>query len=249
VATSWEGWLLIALVGFFVYAALVREPGAARRASGADGAAAFPAPTGIYTQDEIDYFLEVGLGSEFGDARRVLRKWRSDLVVGVAGSPSASDLEAVEQVIGQVTALQSSVLVRRAAEGETPNVEIVFAPEQDFQQYDPNYVPRNQAFFWVQWNGAGEIYHSRILLDTALEADLRAAYLREEFAQSLGLLNTSSAYPESIFNDHQKGQPDALAPIDERLIEMLFRPEVLPGMDATYLRDVLRTLGPRPDPA
>jgi len=108
-------------------------------------------------------------------------------------------------------------------------------------------VPRNQAFFWVRWDGAGEIYQSRILLDTALEPDLRAAYLREEFAQSLGLLNTSSAYPESVFNDHQHGQPPALAPIDERLIEMLFRPEVLPGMDATDLENLLGTLGPLPE--
>lgn len=244
--TSWEGWLLIALMGVFVYSALLCDAPGRGLASDAGAASAVPAPTGIYTADEIAYFLEVGLGSEYGDARFVLRKWRSDLLVSVAGSPSPSDLDAVDRVIEQMGALQSSVTIRRAAEGESPTVEIVFAPEQDFETYEPNYVPRNQSFFWVQWNGAGEIYHSRILLDTALDADLREAYLREEFAQSLGLLNTSSAYPESIFNDHQKGQPDALAPIDERLIEMLFRPEVLPGMDATYLRDLLRTLGPQP---
>jgi len=231
-------------MGFFLYSAFLREPAVAEPSTESDVASALPPPTGLYTADEIAYFLEVGLGSEYGDGRYVLRKWRGDLLVGVVGSPLPSDDAAVDRVIEDIAALQSSVIVRRAMEGEAPNVEIVFAPERDFQQYEPNYVPRNPAFFWAQWNGEGEIVFSRILIDTAIEPGLRAAYLREEFAQSLGLLNTSSAHPESIFNDHQRGQPEAFAPIDERLIEMLFRPEVLPGMDGTYLGQLLRTLGP-----
>jgi hypothetical protein len=246
-ASSWEGWLLIVLMGFFVYSALLRGPAPATPAPDTTTARNLPPPTGIYTADEIAYFLEVGLGSEYGDARRVLRKWRNDLVVGAVGTPTPSDLEALDTVIGEILALQSSVDVRRGLGGERPNVEIVFAPERTFHEYEPNYVPRNTSFFWVQWNSAGEIHHSRILLDTALDAGLRAALLREELTQSLGLLNTSSAYPESIFNDHQGSQPAAFAPIDERLVEMIFRPELLPGIDATSIESILRTLGPRPE--
>lgn len=234
-------------MGFFVYASIFRDQALTRPTPDTGTAPAVRPPTGIYTAEEIAYFLEVGLGSEYGDARRILRKWRRDLVVGVVGMPAASDLQAVDRVIGELRDLQSSVDVRLAAEGEQPNVEIVFAPERTFHEYEPNYVPRNTSFFWVQWNGVGEIYHSRILLDTALDAELRAALLREEFTQSLGLLNTSSAYPESIFNDHQGFQPTMFAPIDERLVEMIFRPELLPGMNAMFIENLLRTLGPLPE--
>ena len=41
-----------------------------------------------YTQEQIDYFIEVALGSEYGDDDPTLKKWAGDVRIKVFGSPT-----------------------------------------------------------------------------------------------------------------------------------------------------------------
>ena len=178
-AAWWERGLLIVLLAVFVRSAFWREPFPAMGAASQppDEAAVAP-PTGIYTEDEIAFFLEVGLGAEYGDAEAVLHKWTIDIVLELVGSFTDADLRAVEALAEEVSALQSSIVIRLATESDVPNFKIVFAPQHEFSVHEPNYVPPNPAYFWVWWNYRNEIRSARILLDEALDADLRAAFLR-----------------------------------------------------------------------
>jgi hypothetical protein len=245
-----ERWLLVPLLGFLVYSELRREPaGTVPRPSSLDGAPASGTRsiTGIYSEDEIQYFLEVALGGEYGDVRKIVRKWGDDIRIAVVGSPTENDRKALEQVIHEIQGCQRSIGLR--LDQESPNLEMVFAPQSEFRRHEPNYVPPNPSFFWVYWTLSSEIHRGRILLDTGLPSQERAHLLREELAQALGLLNTSSRYPESIFNDHAGTTVSRFAPIDKRLIEMLYRPEITPGMKRDQVDELLRRLsaegGPR----
>lgn len=44
-------------------------------------------PTRNYTQEQIDYFLEIALGAEFGESDPKIRKWTEDLKIKIMGSP------------------------------------------------------------------------------------------------------------------------------------------------------------------
>ena len=124
-----------------------------------------------------------------------------------------------------------------------PNLDRVLfhlAFNQDqFPAIEPNYVAGNFGFFWTWWNEDGAIDRARILYSTpALTPEERAHMIREELTQVLGLMNDSPEYPDSIFQIEWT-ITNRYAPIDRALIEMLYRPEILPGMPIGDAVDLL----------
>ena len=155
-------------------------------------------PQGNYTSDQIDYFLEIALGAEFGDASLVVKKWVSDIRIKVLGSPTKEDRMTLNHVIEEINAIIGRTQLK--IDEQNPNVEIYFVPESDFRKHEPNYVPTNFGFFWVWWNASFEIIRSRIMISTdRITPKERSHLIREELTQSLGLMNDSWAYKESIF--------------------------------------------------
>ncbi len=85
------------------------------------------------------------------------------------------------------------------------------------------------------------IYRSVILISkTGLTQKERDHIIREELTQSLGLMRDSSKYENSIFFS---GWTDVIryAPIDEVIIEMLYRPDVKAGMTRNEVVKILKT--------
>ena len=157
-----------------------------------------------------------------------MHKWVDDLRIAVYGDPTARDRTALANVIDDLNALVGPLELTLVE--DNPNVEIHFAPEADFATILPEYVPVNMGFVYVWWDGAGAITDSVILISTTgITPDERAHLIREELTQSLGLLNDSDQYPDSIFQIEWT-TTNRFAPIDRAVIEMLYRPELLPGM-------------------
>ncbi len=197
-------------------------------------------PQGLYTQDQIDYFLEIALGSEFGRASPVVRKWVRDIRIGVIGSPTNQDRTTLNRVIEDINTIIGTRKLR--IDEQRPNVEIYFVPESEFRIYEPNYRPTNFGFFWIWWNGSFEITRSRIMISTdRITPEERSHLIREELTQILGLMKDSWTYRESIF---YQGWTDttAYAEIDEISIEILYRSEILPGMTKREVEEVLLPL-------
>lgn len=110
------------------------------------------------------------------------------------------------------------------------NCEIHFAPESRFASIEPHYVPTNYGFFWTNWNANGEIYWARVLISaTNVTQQERAHLIREELTQSLGLMNDSSAYADSVFYQEWTDVTH-YSPADTRVIGMLYSDLVSPGM-------------------
>ena len=66
----------------------------------------------------------------------------------------------------------------------------------------------------------------------------RRHLLREELTQSLGLMNDSNQYPESIFYAPWT-DVTVFADIDRMLISMLYRPDIDVNMNADEVLEVL----------
>jgi hypothetical protein len=192
-----------------------------------------------YTAAEVDYFIGVALGFEYGSASKVVRRWNEPIRFRVNGSPDGADLATLAQVVAEINALTS--LVDFVEVDEDPLVEIHFAPVSSFPGILPSYVPGNIGYFSVWFDGAHHFTRAVVLIANDRERAVRDHLIREEVTQILGLGRDSELYPESIFY-----QPWSLvasyAPIDRALIEMLYRPEVLPGMDEARVGAVLRRL-------
>lgn len=198
------------------------------------------------TQSDIDYFTEVALGSEWGNSAPLIRRWNTNLRIRVTGTRTAEDDATIRQVMQEINELIDGSGVQLVRDDRNPNVEIIYAPESQFRQLEPNYVPGNLGFFWVRWNNS-VINYARILITNTNRVTQRerSHLLREELTQVLGLMRDSNRYRNSIF---YQGWTDVTeyAEIDRTLIRMLYHPQLRPGMTQSQAVAVLRTLA---DPA
>jgi len=202
-----------------------------------------PEPSRLYGDAEIDYFLEVALGSEFEQNAAVIRKWTQDVGIQVSGAPTAEDLETLDDVVADLNALIDPIEIRVLADREgDAKTEIIFAPSSEFGDLEPNYVPDNLGFFYVRWSSSCAMTSARILISTeGVTQQERSHLIREELTQTLGLMRDSYAYPTSIFYQDWTDVTE-YAPIDETVIEMLYRPDIQPCMNQEIVRTRLSEL-------
>jgi hypothetical protein len=189
-------------------------------------------------EEEIDYFVTVALGVEYGTSEPTVKKWTRDLLIEVSGDPTAEDRATLDGVVAELNALQDQV--RLELVDGLGNVEMIFAPEAEFSRLEPNYQPTNYGFFWVNWDSADEIYRARILISSdGVEQGERSHLIREELTQSLGFMRDSIQYPDSIFYAN-RSEVAEYAAIDETLIKLLYSAAIVPGMAEAEVRAVLQ---------
>ena len=181
-----------------------------------------------YSQAALDYFVEIAFGPEFGGGPRQIRKWARDVEIEVHGDPNAEDLATLDDVIADLNEIIGTIEVRIVEAGG--NVDLHFAPEAQFDEIEPNYVPTNMGFFWVYWDARGNISNSRVLVSTTgLTQIERNHIIREEITQQMGLMRDSHSYPDSMFQQAWT-TTQAYSELDEILIELLYLPQVEAGM-------------------
>jgi hypothetical protein len=194
------------------------------------------APT-FYSAEAIAYFEEVAFGPEFGDGSREIRKWTHDVRIVVHGDPSGENLVTLYDVVADLNTIIGSIVIDVVA--SDGNFDIHFAPEPEFAAIEPNYVPVNMGFFWLWWDGGGNITDARVLVSTTgLTQPERNHIIREEVTQSLGLMRDSFAYEDSIFYQGWT-ETQEYSELDELLIEMLYLPDVEPQMTVDEARAVI----------
>jgi len=182
-----------------------------------------------YPQAALDYFVEVAFGPEFGGGPREIRKWNQDVRIVVHGNPNDEDLATLDDVIADLNAIIGTIEVS-IVPGDG-NVDLYFAPEEQFADIEPNYVPVNMGFFWVWWDGQGDITNTRVLVSTTgLSQEERNHIIREEITQQMGLMSDSDTYPDSMFQQAWT-TTQAYSELDELVIELLYLPRVQVGMN------------------
>lgn len=192
-----------------------------------------------FSQEQVDYFMEIALGAEYNqEVIPRVRKWNGDVRIQVFGKPTQADLATLQAVIREVNALVNGA-IRLQLVDRNPNIRINFAPEAQFSRLEPAYVPVNFGFFVTRWNNRGIINYANVLITTTgVTQRERSHLIREELTQSLGLMRDSYRYADSMFY-----QPwtdvNRFSEFDKALIQMLYMPELKPGMTRA---EALRTL-------
>ncbi|MEO1208845.1 MAG: DUF2927 domain-containing protein [Cyanobacteria bacterium J06638_20] len=178
-----------------------------------------PQPTAT-TDQAMAYFQEIANGSEFGGGSGV-RRWQQDVIgFQVQGQPNQNDLATLRQVQSELTALTGI----RFEQSDNPDMLIRFIPEEQFASVEPNYVPRNLGFFWVQL-AEDAITNARILISTTgITQEERNHLIREEVTQAMGLMNDSPRHADSIFHSEwsSTAKVQGYSELDKAVIRMLY---------------------------
>jgi hypothetical protein len=196
---------------------------------------------GAYTSDEaISYFLEIALGSEFGNSEQVIRKWEGRVRIAVYGNPTQEDEKTLQLILEELEVLAPALDIGFAEYGSVPNIEFYFVPEPEFRSYEPNYRPRNMGFFWVWWDDH-VINRARILIASEdIDQQARSHLIREELTQALGLMQDSDRYPDSVFFSKWTKTTE-YSEIDRNVIALLYRPDIRSGMTRQQVLQALQT--------
>ncbi len=187
-------------------------------------------------REKIQFFEEVAFGTEYDDTDPVIRKWEDNINIRVEGSPTPDDLIALKATMDEINALQDAIQLQLSF--FESNVIIKFVPESTFKQELTQYQPVNEGFFQAFWID-NVIYRAVVLIDSSdASTSIRSSLIREELTQAQGLMNDSHDHALSLFNDFQGFVPE-YAPIDRQLIQMLYQPDIKPGMSRLEARAVL----------
>ena len=198
----------------------------------------FQSNTNNFTQEEIEYFTEIALGAEFCDETPVIKKWTDDIRIKINGEPTEEDLQTINTIVDDLNELISGIKIKIINKNE--NLSITFSPESDFISIDPNYVPTNYGFFWALWHDDNfVIYDASILIASAdIAQQERSHLIREELTQSLGLMNDSNKYEDSIFYQEWTDLTE-LSEIDKAVIKLLYHKKIKPGMSKDQVLNIL----------
>ena len=137
-----------------------------------------------------------------------------------------------------MTEIISSIKIKIVNKNE--NLTITFSPESDFTSIDPNYVPTNYGFFWALWHDDNfVIYDANILISSAdITQKERSHLIREELTQSLGLMNDSDKYNDSIFYQEWTDVTE-FSELDRVAIKLLYLKKIEPGVSKEQVFKVL----------
>lgn len=198
----------------------------------------FQSDSNNFTKEEIEYFTEIVLGAEFGDETPVIKKWNDNIRIKVNGEPTVADLQTITNIIDDFNELISGIKIKQVDKKE--NLTITFSPENQFKSIDQNYVPTNYGFFWALWHDDNfVIYDASILVSSAdITQKERSHLIREELTQSLGLMNDSNKFEDSIFYQEWTDVTE-YSEIDKAVIKLLYLKKIKPGMSKEQVLNVL----------
>lgn len=206
-----------------------------------------PAPTsllleGTPVEDVIVYFNEVCLDSEFTDGGdpSLIQKWAVPIRYLLEGDYTPEDAATVTAFADWLNALEGFPGITPADDSVNYNLRIRFCTREELVSVmGPNFEGMDGGVtFWYEDN---EIYDATVCLRTDLDQQLRNSVILEELYNGLGPVQDTVLRPDSIIWQ-EFSQPQWLTPMDALILELLYHPDILPGMNAWECEQVIRRL-------
>jgi len=176
-----------------------------------------------YDQETNEYFDEIVMYSEFSETRRSSPfRWTSDMKIYVDGAKPDYLMFELYLIVKELNDLIDPIAIRVVNRKQDANYIIYFGTHIEFANLyslmDKSKLERNLGLFEVYPN-RGVMYVD--LERTSFDYESQKHLLREELTQSLGLLNDSWKYPESIFYQGCSTSTE-FTEMDKRLIDLLY---------------------------
>ena len=190
------------------------------------------------------YFDEIAIKQEFSSKDRRVKKWVNDIKIYCHGEWSKELKKELETIIKDLTPLVGNIKLKLVDnKNESNYVIFIGAPEKYVSSFEPQakkFVKNNFGLFWIYWDDNYQINRGSMYIDPkrAKTSAWQKHLLREELTQSLGLMNDSNKYKDSIF---YKGHSlvNSYSKLDKTLIKILYSEEIKPNMSK---KDAIRAI-------
>jgi hypothetical protein len=171
--------------------------------------------------ETIEYFNTVAYGREFDKTSKSLYKWNKDMKIYVDGEKPEYLMSELRKIVSELNNIIDPIDLKIVSSKSESNYVIYFGDHKTFDQkynlYSPELLDHNWGYFELYY-GTGVMYVDIYRNDDRVS---HKHLLREELTQSLGLVNDSYKYPESIFYQGWTTTTE-FAPIDRELIDILY---------------------------
>lgn len=196
----------------------------------------------VTPEEMVTYFNEVCLDAEFvnsGNAS-VLQRWENPIYYQIYGDPTDLDLQILNNMCQWLNTIDGFPGIYETAETWQENYSIYFCPQDELiDRMGDEYYGVDGAFtFWYNDN---IIYDCTVCIRTDLDQEVRNSVILEELYNSLGPAQDTNLRQESIIYAGYS-IPQALHPIDEVILKLLYHPDLLIGMDARDCEPIIHSL-------
>ena len=185
----------------------------------------------------IQYFKEIALQQEFTDEPQRTKKWTKQLVIFPAGKWPQHLTSELNVILKDLALIAPNLKIQLTKDKTASNYTLFMGSADDYVKYiEPlaiEHVKENYGYFHIYWNSNNEITHGSMYVDTKRAKTKRwqSHLLREELTQSLGLMNDSVAYKDSIF--YEKGSSlTSYSDLDVYMIKILYNKKMRPNQSA-----------------
>jgi hypothetical protein len=199
-----------------------------------------PETTGLSDHEVMIYFIQVVFDIEYGGENyaTTLRRWEQPIRIRVYGSPTDEDLATLDQHIQNLNKVEGMPIVLRVTTDE--NIQIYFVPLDDIKNHIDGYVKGNWGFFRCCWgSNSAKMIRAQIGIATDVtDQQERNHLILEEFTQTLGIMQDSKAYSDSIFYSEWT-ETQQLSALDWTIVRMVYSSKIEAGMSATKVQKIL----------
>jgi hypothetical protein len=177
-----------------------------------------------FSKEAKVYFEKVVKKEEFVDGSRDISKWKNDIKIYVKGERRDYLVSELNKIVSELNDLISEIEIYVVDREIDANFVVFFGTENEYNIYEINSVnfTKNNFGLFVMYGGNSFSFGNMYVdIERTKSRDAQRHLLREELTQSLGLINDTYDYPESIFYQGWT-ETTEYAPIDRELIQMLY---------------------------
>lgn len=197
----------------------------------------------LSVEDVICYFNEVCLDAEMvhsGDPS-LLQKWTVPILYTLEGPYTDEDHRVLTDFAQWLNTIEGFPGIFEASEAGQANLRIHFCGQEEMLQLmgDGFSGLDGAVTFW--YNGYNEIYDATVCYRTDIDQHLRNSVILEEIYNGLGPIQDTQLRQESIIYSGFS-MPQSLTGIDMLILELLYHPQMVCGMNAAECEAVIREL-------
>jgi len=204
-----------------------------------------------YEKELTEYFNEIALESEFDNSSENVIKWTKPMKLYILKDKEyeqqVSFIKNTVETINEIT--QDDFKIELMSDLKESNSVIFLCEREKAIELDSALFEGISEDFsglsLAEFNNRFEIYSSRIFIDVTEPIELQKSVILEEITQSLGLLNDSEKYTNSIFYEKQYIDNNSnyeYSKEDIEIIKLLYHPYMKPGLTKVEAENILKRI-------
>ena len=204
-----------------------------------------------YDIELINYFNEVALNAEYDESPNRITKWTEPMKVFIYKEKELShEVSIVKNTIEKINSLVQDEFHIQITDDPKKCNTIIFLTERE--KLEP-FLPTLFENIETGINGLAEIgfdletfqiTDAKIFIDILQPKESIETTILEEITQSIGLMNDSEKYPDSVFYENKLDSIVTVeySKMDMEIIQMLYHPKMKPGLDFKKAKEVIKQI-------